>query len=317
MKQDEIPTLWLLIGCYFAFLILTYFAGEIGAVATTLLLVPVLVLHSSLQHEFLHGHPTNNQTINDLLVSPALGMFVPYLRFKNTHLAHHYDPALTDPYDDPESNYLDPKVWNALPTWRKTIFRFNNTLIGRMLVGPMVGLMQFYAGDMRQLEKGHRAIGYAYLHHAVGVAAVLFWLVYTGGLSIPAYLLACYAALSVLKIRTFLEHKAHERTAARTVLIEDRGPLAFLFLNNNYHAVHHACPKIAWHRLPHVFNARRDEFLRRNGGYWYQSYWSVFRKYLFTCKDPVAHPLMETSTLDGPTYPHQIIEHGCGKDNRI
>ncbi len=31
------------------------------------------------------------------------------------HMAHHRDAILTDPYDDPESNYLDPAVWARLP----------------------------------------------------------------------------------------------------------------------------------------------------------------------------------------------------------
>ena len=75
------------------------------------------------------------------------------------------------------------------------------------------------------------------------------------------------------------------------MIIEDRGPLALLFLNNNYHAVHHANPRLAWYRLPAEFARRRDEWLRRNGGYAYRSYGEVFRRYLFRRKDPVAHPI--------------------------
>jgi fatty acid desaturase len=64
---------------------------------------------------------------------------VPYGRFRDTHLAHHHDPILTDPYDDPESNYLDPAVWARLPAARTRLFRFNNTLFGRMVLGPILG----------------------------------------------------------------------------------------------------------------------------------------------------------------------------------
>ena len=60
--------------------------------------------------------------------------------------------------------------------------------------------------------------------------------------------------------------------AARSVIIEDRGPLALLFLNNNFHAVHHANPKLPWYRLPAEYARRREEWLRRNGGYGYRSY---------------------------------------------
>ena len=46
------------------------------------------------------------------------------------------------------------------------------------------------------------------------------------------------------------------------MIIEDRGPLAILFLNNNFHAVHHANPRLAWYRLPAEYARRRDEWLR-------------------------------------------------------
>ena len=58
------------------------------------------------------------------------------------------------------------------------------------------------------------------------------------------------------------------------MLTEDRGSLAPLLLNNNLHAVHHALPQVPWYRLPAEY-ARRDELLRRNGGYRYRSYGEV------------------------------------------
>ena len=55
--------------------------------------------------------------------------------------------------------------------------------------------------------------------------------------------------------------------------------------------MHHANPGLAWYRLPAEFARRREEWLRRNGGYAYRSYGEVFRRYLFRRKDPVAHPI--------------------------
>ncbi len=75
------------------------------------------------------------------------------------------------------------------------------------------------------------------------------------------------------------------------MIIEDRGPLSLLFLNNNFHAVHHANPKLAWYRLPAEYAARREEWLRRNDGYAYRSYGEVFRRHFLRRKDPVAHPI--------------------------
>ena len=290
---EELPSLLLLLVCYGAFGSVTFFANQLGMMLSVALLVPVLVLHSSLQHEIIHGHPTKNEFANDLLVFPPLGLFIPYLRFKDMHLAHHHDPCLTDPYDDPESNYRDPAVWSQLPKWRQVMEQFNNTLLGRMVLGPLISLFCLYQKDAKEIALGDGRILRSYLHHLAGILLVGAWWWEFSTLSLTAYVAAAYLALSVLKIRTFLEHQAHERVAARSVLIEDRGIFSLLFLNNNYHALHHACPKVVWHRLPKLYQQRRDLLLKRNGGYWYRSYWSVFCLYLFRNKDPVPHPLMD------------------------
>ena len=107
-----------------------------------------------------------------------------------------------------------------------------------------------------------------------------------------AYLLAAWIGHALLKIRTFLEHRAHESARARTVIVEDCGPLALLFLNNNLHVVHHMHPNVPWYRLPAIYAANRDHYQRRNDGYVYRSYLDIFRSYLFRAKDPVPHPLM-------------------------
>ena len=77
------------------------------------------------------------------------------------------------------------------------------------------------------------------------IVPVLLWLRLAGTMPFVAYLFGCWLGLSILRVRTFLEHQAHERAGARSVIIEDRGPLALIFLNNNYHAVHHAHPRLA------------------------------------------------------------------------
>ena len=289
--REEAPTIALLIVVYAAFAALTYFAQHLPVVLTVPGLGVVITLHSSLQHEVLHGHPFRSARLSDLAVFPALGLFIPYLRFKDTHLAHHYDPNLTDPYDDPESNFLDRIIWHKLPEPVRAIAQFNNTLLGRMALGPLISLAAFYAGDLKHLLQGNRRVWQAYLEHGLGAALVSLWLVLVCDMSLWHYMISAYLGMSLLKIRTFLEHQAHERAAARSVIIEERGPLALLFLNNNYHAVHHAHPKVVWHRLPALFEHRRDHFLRRNGGYTYGSYTDVFRQFFLRGKDPVAHPM--------------------------
>jgi fatty acid desaturase len=255
------------------------------------LLVAALTLYSSLTHEILHGHPFGSPRAETVLGLWQPGLFIPYLRFKRQHLAHHRDANLTDPYDDPESNYFDPAVWETLPVWHQRLLRINNTLAGRIVLGPMIGMVAFLSGDIAAARAGERHIVSDWLLHVPGVVLTL-GAVALSEMSVWIYLAACYCAMSVLKIRTFLEHQAHARVSGRTAIVEDRGILGFLFLNNNLHVVHHMNPSVAWYKLWPLYLAHKERFQTRNGGYVYPSYGAVFRQYFWRGKDPVAHPLM-------------------------
>jgi fatty acid desaturase len=253
------------------------------------LLVLALTLQSSLSHEILHGHPFRKVWACTALGLVQPGLFVPYLRFKEQHLAHHFDEFLTDPYDDPESNYLDPEKWDEMGAGMRALCRINNTLLGRMGLGPLLGMAHFVAADVQLIALGNRKVLGHWLAHVPGVILV-FWIVNMSALPVWVYVAACYGAMSVLKIRTFAEHRAHERASARTVVIEDQGFLAFLFLNNNFHVVHHMYPHVCWHQLPTLYTTHKERFLRRNQDYVFASYGDIFRKFLLNAKDPVAHP---------------------------
>lgn len=286
----EWPTLLLTCAVYAGWAAATTWAAALWLPLGIALATLCIALHSSLTHEMLHGHPFRDRRLNEALVFPCLGLFVPYRRFRDTHLAHHRDERLTDPYDDPESNYLAPQVWRGLPGWVRAVLGFNNTLLGRIIIGPLVGLAAFWRSDWRALRRGERAVARGWLWHLPAVVPVLAWVGLTP-MPIWAYLLACYMAMSILKIRTFLEHRAFETVNGRSVVVEDRGLLALLFLNNNLHAVHHIHPKVAWYRLPRLYLTDRARYLEGNGNYRYASYAQVFREHFRRAKDPVAHPL--------------------------
>ncbi len=287
----EWPTLAAVAACYALWAAATLGAEAMGAVLTVPLAAVAIAWHSSITHEVIHGHPFRDQRLSDALVYPALGLAAPLDRFRDLHLAHHRDESLTDPYDDPESNYLDPARWAELPGWARAALRLNNTLLGRMALGPALGLVAFWRDDLRAARAGDRAVRRAWAKHLGGLALVALWLAGPATMSAGGYLLAAYLGMALLKIRTFLEHRAHEKAAGRSVVIEDRGPLALLFLNNNFHAVHHAHPRLPWYALPSFYAARRDHFLRRNRGYRYRSYAEVFARHFLRVKDPVPHPL--------------------------
>ncbi len=290
LRPVEWPTVWLAAGCYLTWALAIFGVANWSLAAAMPLTILAAALHSSLTHEVIHGHPFRNRTLNAALVWPPLTLFIPYARFRDSHLAHHRDARLTDPYDDPESNYLDGGDWDRLAALTRTVRRFNNTLAGRLLIGPLLGQVAWMKGDWAAIRGGDRTVLMGWVWHLPAMVMVLA-LVAVSAMPVWAYLICAYAALSILKIRTFLEHQAHERSRCRTVIIEDRGVLAFLFLNNNFHAVHHMHPRLAWYKLPKLYFAQPARFLGRNGGYRFASYGEVFRRYLFNTKDPVAHPL--------------------------
>ncbi len=287
----EWPTLAFLVFAYAAFAMATTFLYAWSPVLGVVLAGLAIAQYSSLQHEVLHGHPFRQRWLNEALVFPALCLTVPYGRFRDTHLAHHHDPHLTDPYDDPESNFMDPMVWARLPAPAKVVLRANNTLVGRVLLGPLIGNALWLRSEARLLWQGAPGVRRDWLLHLGGLALLLAWLI-PAQMSFGAYLIAAYLGHALLKIRTFLEHRAHQMPRARTAIVEDRGPLAWLFLNNNLHAVHHCHPAVPWYRLPQIYAAQGGAYRARNEGYVYRSYAEILRAHGFRAKDPVPHPLM-------------------------
>ena len=290
-RVAEWPTLLVLAATYLVWGLATIWVAHWSIPLAMLLCALTAAQHSSLSHEALHGHPFRNPVLNAAAVYPALTMVVPYLRFRDTHLAHHHDETLTDPYDDPESNFVDPAVWATLPRWRQVLHRWNNTLAGRLLIGPALGQVCFMVADARLIRQGNRAVLAAWLWHLPAAALVLWWMLAVAQMPLWTWAVSVYASLSLLKLRTYLEHQAHDSALARTAVVEDRGLFALLFLNNNLHVVHHMHPGAPWYALPGLYRAQRAEYLARNLGYCYSTYASIARTYLFRAKDPVPHPL--------------------------
>jgi fatty acid desaturase len=148
--------------------------------------------------------------------------------------------------------FRTPPSGRGLPRWQQAVLNANNTLMGRMVLGPVVGNLMWLAREWRLIRAGTPGVLRDWGLNAAGLVPVLGWLVWVG-FPVWAYLLAAWIGHGLLKIRTYLEHRAHEQFRARTVVVEDRGPLAYLFLNNNYHVVHHMHPEVPWYRLPALY----------------------------------------------------------------
>jgi len=287
---DEWPTWVALVGCYAAWNLLM--AGyQVLGLWTFPPLAVVVAFHSSLQHEVLHGHPTRNMRLNEALVWLPLGLFIAYRRFRDLHLRHHNDTRLTDPYDDPETFYLAEGDYAVLGPVKRALLTFNGTFAGRMLVGPTLALFGFWRAELRAVVAGDPAIRTAWAYHAAGlvpvVAAVVVYRV-----PLWQYLMfAAYPGVSLIMVRSFIEHRAHISPKMRSAIVESGPFFSLLFLNNNLHRVHHETPSAPWYRLPAMYRAERDRYLAENGGYLVLGYREVVRRWLLRRREPVVHPL--------------------------
>jgi fatty acid desaturase len=288
----EWPTVALAGACYALWFAAGLWLWPVAPVAALAVMAVMVALHSSLQHEALHGHPTRDARVNEALVFLPLGLFYPYRRFKALHLAHHHDERLTDPYDDPESYYRAEGEHAAYPAWFKAVLRANNAMAGRFLLGPALMVSGFKRGEFDRIVAGDRAVRIAWLLHGAGVCAV-FAIVWFGfGINPLLYAAtAAYFGLALITIRTYAEHRWQEKTDGRSIIVE-KSILSLLFLNNNLHFVHHRLPTVAWYRLPALYRARRAEWIAANGGYVLPNYTAMAKAYLFTAKEPVVHPAL-------------------------
>ena len=253
-------------------------------------------LHSSLQHEVLHGHPTRFRRLNEALVFIVPHLWLPYGRYRDTHLAHHNDVNLTDPELDPESYYVLPENWSALPGFKRTLFKFNSTLGGRMLIGPAIGTYQFWSREFMLMVRGKRDIVKCWGLFALSTLILISFVMWAGMPIWQYVLLIAYPAVSLALVRSYCEHQAAEDVGSRTIVVEASAFWALLYLNNNLHIAHHARPSLPWYQLPAFYQAGRSAFLAKNKNYLMMGYGEIFRRYFFTAKEQIAYPDMKWLT---------------------
>lgn len=292
----EWPTWIALAGCYLVWIGSMAAYDKIGLLA----FVPMALsvgFHSSLQHEILHGHPTRNAALNEALVWLPVGLYIPFRRFRDCHLCHHNDSRLTDPYDDPESFYVAEGDYARLGPVMRALLAVNVTFAGRMVIGPALALTGFWRGELRMARAGDPLVRTAWVHHVAGLAAVLptIW-----AMGVPIWLYALFAAypgVSLIMVRSYIEHRAHAEPKMRTAVVESGPFFSLLFLNNNLHRVHHEQPTTPWYELPALYWAERDRYLADNGGYLIRGYSEVVRRWLTAPREPVVHPLFHRTSV--------------------
>lgn len=287
----EPPTLALTAVIYGGWLALTWFWTDLPLLLTLPLGAWLLAWHGSLQHEIIHGHPTPHRRLNRALGEPPLGLWLPFAVYRRLHLRHHREPFLTDPIEDPESAYVTGLLWERLGWLGRTLQHANQTLLGRLIIGPFLSLTALWGGALSRIRAGDRELAYVWLRHLAGSGLVLAWLGWVCGVPLWLYALGCIVpSIALTRLRAFAEHRFADEAAERTAVVESGGPLGLLFLHNNLHVVHHLWPNVPWYQIPTLYRQDRARFLQRNGGLVYRGYRDVARRFLLRPHDAPVHP---------------------------
>jgi fatty acid desaturase len=286
------PTLAVAAAIYGGFLLLTWYHAALPWWLLAAAGGYVTAWQASLQHETVHGHPFRRRWANRLLGMPGFLLWLPWGVYRDTHLRHHVDSRLTDPLEDPESFYVTPAVWARMGRLGRAWLWAQNTLAGRLILGPVRTVAGFLRAEAALLAGGDRRRRRHWLWHLPGAALVACWTFWVCGVPAWLYLLTfVYPGTALMLLRSYLEHQAAESVGARTAVVEAGPVMSLLYLNNNLHAVHHAAPALPWYALPRAYRARRAQVLAGNGGYRYPSYTRIVARHLFQPKEPPVHPL--------------------------
>ncbi len=292
----EWPTVFLAVGVYGSWLLLTSFHAIIPGWLLFSLGGALIACHSSFQHEVVHGHPTRFHSLNMIFGFPPISFWLPFELYRSSHRLHHKDDRLTDPLDDPESKYVDHDTWQKLSRFERFVETLHTPLIGRILLGPFLMIGRFLWSEISFVAKGNLQHGRVWLIHSFAVSLLWVWLEQICKLSLANYLLYfVYPGTAILVLRSFAEHRASTNIPYRTAIVENASLFGFLFLNNNLHAVHHRFPGASWYVLPKLYQLNRDTFLKANGSLVYNGYGEIIAKFLFKKHDDIVHPFLSTS----------------------
>lgn len=291
IARSEWPTWLVVVAVYGLWFSLLLASPMLGLPLSTLLLWLVAAWHLSLQHELIHGHPTRNAQVNMALGRWPLSLWFPMEVYRASHLLHHRDPHLTLPGVDPESNYVSQTTWDHAGVWMRFFYVARKTALGRFLLGPAVAIWETWMQGFHEILAGRQGTKRVWLPHLLA-SGLLLWFVHQSSVfTIWQYLLfVAYPALSLAMVRSHYEHRATPEVAHRIVINEGGWFMRLLFLNNNYHLVHHDLPQLPWYLIARVYQADKANYLARNGQFHFPGYAHLAHRFACTPTDGAVHP---------------------------
>ena len=288
--RSELPTWLLIIAIYTGWFTALAYWHTLGLLPATVLLIWFTAWYMSLQHELIHGHPTRFPRLNQLFGTLPLAVWYPYGLYRDSHLAHHRNDHLTVPVDDPESYYFTEQTWARFMPWQKRIIHVRNTFLGRLLLAPLLDIVQTLGSAVAAFRQLHLRAMLMWLMHGVLLAGLFVWMRHIDFSPVWFVLAVSYPALALTKVRSFLEHRAADDPLARSVINEAGIFWQVLFLNLNYHSVHHDLPGVPWYGLKALYQQNRAVYQQRNHGFVVKGYGQWLRQFWDKAVDVTVHP---------------------------
>ncbi len=287
----EVPTWMLTVAIYAIWGALVWFHAYLPWWLLLAAGAYIIALHFSLQHEAIHGWRSCPGWLRKALVWPPIGLWFPFAIYHRSHSRHHRNADLTYPGKDTESLYHAAATWEGYSPLRRKLLMFNQTMLGRLTIGPLFRLNKLVVGDLGKFLRGDYSDTGIWILHLIGCVCILWFVVGWADMPFWQYILFFfYPGMMLSWLRPFLEHRWGEKPYERVAAIESNWFFGLLFLWNNLHIVHHRHPTMPWYRIPAYFKRHREELLAKNGGYYYPGYWSLARKYLLRPVFTPIHP---------------------------
>ncbi|MFN8020188.1 MAG: fatty acid desaturase [Acidimicrobiales bacterium] len=293
-ERIEWPTIVVVVVVWAAHLALLAWHRSLPAPVFVVLLAVLGGWYMSVQHETLHGHPTPWPAVNTALAWVPLSLWLPFRVYRDSHLLHH-EAELTMPGIDPESFYVSADDWAEAGPLRRVVLRINRTFLGRLVVGPWLGIPATVVSGLRQ-ARTDRTLRRTWLVH-VPTATVVGWIVFgVFGVPVWQYLVGyVWGGVAVAYIRSFAEHLPVPEPATRCAMVRSNPVMSLLFMNVNLHYTHHTLPGVAWYRLPALSRELGAEAIAAEGAGAYRGYWQIFRRYAVRPFGQPQHPFAEAT----------------------
>ena len=292
-RRYDGPTWVIALVLYAAWVLLIWF----NALLPWWVIMPVgaylLAWHFSLQHEAIHSFRGVPAWLRFAVVFPPLGLWFPYPLYRKSHTTHHRDINLTIPGVDTESYYVLQADWARMGTFERAVLTFNQTMAGRLLIGPILRLWVLITKETRRVRQGDFGHLPHWELHVLAVAA-LFWFI-SGVCGMPWWqycLLIAYPGLSLSLLRAFTEHRAAADSQERTASVESNVLFGVLYLYNNLHVAHHLKPAMPWYDIPRFYRENRATLLASNGQFVYKGYWQLAKSYFLVPVFSPVHPTL-------------------------